>query len=611
MSECEIFPAPRIVRHVDGAPAGLLAPVFVANDDGIRSQGYRLSAGDGRIDLAHSDEVGLRYGLATLEQLRRTSMLEESAFEIDDWPDFPVRGYMLDVSRDRVPTRETLRSLVTALAIARYNQLELYTEHTFAYQEHAEVWGSFSPITASDVRWLDGVCAAAGIDLVANQNCLGHMERWLSHARYADRAESPNGIDLLSEVLPPTTLAPTEDNVQFVSALLDELVPLFRGQRLNIGCDEPWELGMGVSKGRAESEGLGAVYADYVAAVMRPWIARGYEIEYWADIVGHYPEAIERLPAGVIPIVWMYNSPTMMKRLIALDDHEEEATHAAHGIVMRDLAEGFRDRAKSFIAAKIPFWVAPGTNAWRSVTGRLDEAVENLLDAAEVGIEYASGGYLVTSWGNNGHWDLPVVSLPPIAAGGAFSWALEANRGLSLPEVLSRHYFDDESGILGDVLCSVGHVAELLDCPILNTTPLWVVLQTGGNLPTKQIPSTDRLEAARELLIRGQTTLDSAAPACPDAAHITTDLRYTIDLAVFAIDLICAGMSAIGDPGPRDSRLLLARLDVLLGRHQKQWLAGSRYGGLHESLAVMEPLRKRLERIPSTPGVPASRRNNE
>ena len=53
---------------------------------------------------------------------------------------FEHRAYMLDISRDRVPTMKTLREIVDLLERCRYNQLQLYTEHTFAYREHSVVW---------------------------------------------------------------------------------------------------------------------------------------------------------------------------------------------------------------------------------------------------------------------------------------------------------------------------------------------------------------------------------------------------------------------------------------------------------------------------------------
>ena len=74
------------------------------------------------------------------------------ACRIEDWPDFAVRGVMLDVSRDRVPSMPTLRDLVDRLAGWKINQLQLYMEHTFAYAGHEDVWRHADPYTADDMR---------------------------------------------------------------------------------------------------------------------------------------------------------------------------------------------------------------------------------------------------------------------------------------------------------------------------------------------------------------------------------------------------------------------------------------------------------------------------
>ena len=87
----------------------------------------------------------------------------------------PVVGYMLDVSRNKVPTMASLYRMVDVLAELGYNQFQLYTEHTFAYRDHAVVWNDASPMTAEEVRALDAYCAGKGIDLVPNQNSFGHL----------------------------------------------------------------------------------------------------------------------------------------------------------------------------------------------------------------------------------------------------------------------------------------------------------------------------------------------------------------------------------------------------------------------------------------------------
>ena len=46
---------------------------------------------------------------------------------------------MLDISRRKVPTQDALYELIDTLSALKYNQLQLYTEHTFAYPSHQTV----------------------------------------------------------------------------------------------------------------------------------------------------------------------------------------------------------------------------------------------------------------------------------------------------------------------------------------------------------------------------------------------------------------------------------------------------------------------------------------
>ena len=103
---------------------------------------------------------------------------------------------MLDIARDRVPTLETLFGLVDRLAGWKLNQVQLYTEHTFAYAGHEEVWAGASPYTAEELGAIDRHCRSVGIELVANQNTLGHFERWLRHERYRDAGHRPRRFRL-------------------------------------------------------------------------------------------------------------------------------------------------------------------------------------------------------------------------------------------------------------------------------------------------------------------------------------------------------------------------------------------------------------------------------
>ncbi len=291
---------------------------------------------------------------------------------------------MLDISRDRVPTMRTLRLIVDLLARYRYNQLQLYTEHTFAYAKHPSVWEEADPLTAEDVRKLDAYCQMQGIELVANQNTFGHMERWLTLPAYNKLAKFPKGGAMTpwgTIKKEPTTLDPKNPaSLELVAGLLDELLPNFTSGLVNIGCDETFEI--------ADPE----EYLDFVLKVADVVRQKGKRPMFWGDIVLRHPELIGRLPKDMIALDWGY-----------------EGNHP------------FEKECAAFAASGLDFYVCPGTSSWRSLAGRVENMRENLEAAALAGLKYKAKGYLVTDWGDGGHWQPLATSLPGLILGGAFA----------------------------------------------------------------------------------------------------------------------------------------------------------------------------------------------
>src|SRR5574340_319765 len=107
LADLVLLPRPRQIRNAQGAfPAN---PVTRRLEKGsLPAQGYRLRVGAAGVELIGADPAGLFYADATLSQLLRQSPRMLPAGEIEDWPDYPVRGVMLDISRDKVPTMRTL-----------------------------------------------------------------------------------------------------------------------------------------------------------------------------------------------------------------------------------------------------------------------------------------------------------------------------------------------------------------------------------------------------------------------------------------------------------------------------------------------------------------------
>ncbi|MGW5639605.1 glycoside hydrolase family 20 zincin-like fold domain-containing protein, partial [Streptomyces sp. NPDC003832] len=485
------FPRPRsLTTAPGGAPPD--AAVRVVTEPGLPAQGYRLRTGPDGITVTHADAAGLRYALAALDQLRAAPDFHEVGYTITDHPDFDRRGFLLDISRDRVPTRATLARWLDILATARFNQLELYTEHTYAFPGARRIWQDASPLTAEDLRWLDGRCARLGIELVANQNTFGHMERFLADPAHTHRAENPEGFRHGGSHRPPGTLAPTPENVEFAQTLLKEVTGVLRSRRLNIGADEPFELGTGASRERVAQVGLGTVYFDHVGALMEPWLAAGYTVEFWADVFVDHPELLDRVPPGAVPVVWQYDSPRTTRAVLAADT-AEAGRWRGRGADLDALAEGFRARTRRLKQAAVPFWVAPGAGNWNALLGRLGNAEDNIVDAAEAGLEDGADGYLLTSWGDHGMWDPPSVAFGPALYGGAVSWCLDTNRDLDTAAVLDEHVLLDAAELTGRVLDRLGRLGESLGVPLLNASPLTRALRPDPALPLPALPTADAL----------------------------------------------------------------------------------------------------------------------
>ncbi len=558
--------------------AGVLWPITAARcgdsglalllDDSLpHPQSYHLLIGEGRIIVRGADAAGVFYGVATLRQLLRQFNNVLPAGMIYDWPDYPARGVMLDISRDRVPTLRTLCALVDRLASWKINQVQLYMEHTFAYQQHAAVWAQASPYTGQEILELDAYCRQRHVTLLPNQNSLGHMERWLKHPRYQHLAECPDGFYQAAwdRAMPPTSLnAADPASVDFVASLYDELLPHFTCDVLNVGCDEPWELGQCRSQPTAAAIGAGRLYLNYLLKLHEQVAARGRRMMFWDDIIVNHPELVPELPRDLTALVWGY-----------------EAGHP------------FDARGALFRGAGIAFYVCGGTSSWNSIAGRTTNARGNLLNAAVNGLKHGAVGYLITDWGDNGHWQPPPVSYPGFAYGAALSWSQAANASLDLPAALDWFAFEDAARVMGRLACDLGDLYTLPGLARDNGSRLFDTLQAG---PARAAQLKDRLaeaqragslQAALARLDAVMAPLAAARMARPDAALIADEYRQCAGLLRHACR---RALYLLGDSADTPAALL-ADLNALVEQQRQLWLARSRPGGLADSLARFDAAR--------------------
>jgi hexosaminidase len=527
-----------------------------------RTQGYRLHITPTGIVIDGHEPAGVFYGVCTLVQILEQAGTELPCLEIQDWPDIPARGVMLDISRDKVYRMETLYDLIDRLAGWKINQVQLYTEHTFAYRNHPLVWEKASPVTGEEIMALDAYCQERFIELVPNQNSFGHMERWLIHPPYAHLAETHDEFDTPwgTRMKGPFSLAPEHPgSLALITSLYDELLPHFTSRMINVGCDETVDLGHGVSRAICEARGKGRVYLDFLLKVYADLKKRDRTMMFWGDIINNeHPELAAELPRDLIALNWGY-----------------EATHP------------FDVESRRFADSGVPFYVCPGTSTWCSLAGRTENALNNLLNAAENGVQYGAIGYLNTDWGDRGHWQMLPASYLGFVAGAAYSWALESNRNMDVPAIVSRFAFEDPSGVMGRVAYDLGNVYRIPGLTMPNGNALFWALQA----PLSEVErfagqnSENSFQQAIAAIDEAMSPIEGEQMTRPDADLIRREFDTTAYLMRHASK---RGLLASGVSGQNTRKELAADMNELLEEYRAVWLARNRPGGLADSAGRLE-----------------------
>jgi len=554
-AEPNLLPRPRHMSRGEGSAPAVVTESAI-DVPGLPAEGYRVTIGLSGARIEAADAAGMAHARRTLDQLGTVGR-RWPVCEIEDWPDFATRGVMVDVSRDKVPTMETLESLIDQLASWKVNHVELYVEHTFAHPGFEEVWAAASPFTPAEIEHLDRFCAERFIELIPQQNTLGHMERYLIHPRFRSMALAPDGFTWLGFLpRPPATLDPRRDDAFELATRLvtDWCEVLPRARQVHVGLDEPWELG---------EELLG----DYVA-----WMTRlralpeleGRDVLVHGDVLASHPDLIPALPSGVTVTEWGY-----------------EANHP------------WEERLGRLADAGVPRSVMCGTSSWSSLLGRTTNMIGNIAGAVDAAL--ADGGVdavVNTDWGDWGHLQHLPVSMPGFAWGAAQTWCRSSNRDLDLAAALDDHCREATGPGWGATVLALGDAHRAWGPMAPNVASCFL------NLFMNQLPVRGVDRSAPEAV---RAALDAAL----DLGDPGPELSATVELARLLLDddeARLAGDGRIESVPEATRRVLDAGMGDAMEVHRAMWLPRNRPGGLEDSLAWLENLRASYRSGRSDPG---------
>ena len=556
---------------------------------------YTLTIDTDGIAITGYDFEGVRNGVQTLRQLIRQNGAVLPVLQIEDAPAYQIRGYYLDATRGRVPTLAWLKQWADKLCLYKYNQLQLYIEHTFAFDGMSETWRGSSPLTPADILEFDQYCANLGIELVPSVSTFGHQYVAMRTQELRELGEFPEDADRpfsFIERMRHHTLNVADDrSFAFSTQLVDSYLQLFRTKRFNICADETFDLGKGQSKQEAQRVGVATLYATYVGKLCEHLSQQGHEPMFWGDIAIEMPEILETLPNNVTLLNWQY---------------DPEATDEKIQLVAKAGAKQV---------------VCPAVWGWNALLPRIDDAWNNIARIARYGLDCGAEGMLVTDWGDFGHINDPRMAVPGMIFGAQYAWNPAGDSAGDTAENdllarISRVEYDD---------CSARFVALLRNASaqaVFTWRELveYLELDDGaGNCNTdvaQTIPClTERLanqenaltlREARDRMMRNMATIIERVPQAnrklqqcmveiaPIMAHIgkssiaaavriAMEGQLLLNRAGFALAEAHGVREAhdVDDRQPSDYRALARELECWCEAYAKEWIVTSQPSELH------------------------------
>ncbi|WP_277587307.1 family 20 glycosylhydrolase [Psychrobacillus antarcticus] len=362
------------------------------------SEEFSIKVENQSIKIESPSLIGLQHGLSSLKILLFTGQNKINHGEIYEFPQFKNRGLFLDVSRGKMPTIEYLKNLISLISDLKYNILQLYFEDKFFLSTDPTIGQLTGSYSEREIRDLDAWCKLNKIDLQPCFQTYSHMHGILMLPEYHHLAENENLFSLA---------AGNEKVYEFIDRVFSQTLKWFSSTSLNINMDEAYDIGTGYSKDAVAEKGKGQVYFEHIEAVAA--IARKYGVQkiiIWGDIALRYKELLQNLPEDIIVSDWNYNPLTKFPSLDILEN------------------------------SQINYWAAGGVSSWNSLFPRVYNTYINLINYSSEAKRQGAQGFLVTDWGDYGHFQPLGLSL--------YGYVIGAQQSYH-PQIIEPKLIEDQS----------------------------------------------------------------------------------------------------------------------------------------------------------------------
>jgi len=136
-------------------------------------------------------------------------------------------------------------------------------------------------------------------------------------------------------------------------------------------------------------------------------------------------------------------------------------------------AKKYRRRLEPARRAGREHWICPGTSCWNSFFFRQPNARENIRKFAQAGLEKEASGFLLTHWGDNGHYNFLSQAYWSIAYGADAAWRArpDARAEREFDDRFATIILNDPGATFVDPLRKLGTLYRDFGLEVWNTSP--------------------------------------------------------------------------------------------------------------------------------------------
>jgi len=373
-------PGPAIALKRTGPVAALPLPGERPGPDSREAYRIQITPEGGEIESNSS--AGLYYGVQTMRQMvegdRGGAVLPE--VDIHDWPSVAYRGTMIDMSHGPLPTEDEVKRQIDFLARWKANQYFIYSEGAIELAGYPLLnpEGRFSK---EQIRRIIAYGRDRHVDVIPFLELYGHLHDLLRIELYSHLGAFPHSVELDPN---------NPDAAKLLADWAGQISDLFPSPFVHVGFDETWRI-EDVAKKRGNTTPAD-LFAEQLGNVAKLFQQRGKTVMAWADVMVKYPESIDRLPPGLIPVAWAYEAQPDIKKWL-----------------------------DPLAAKHLPHFIQSGVANWEQIALNFDTTFANIDNFLAAGRRSGTLGMINSVWTDSAQCFLR-LTWPAMAYGAAAPW---------------------------------------------------------------------------------------------------------------------------------------------------------------------------------------------